>query len=145
MPTTTEISTYVTGLASATLAGTEEVYLASDEKTTVQAIADLNGSLITTIVNIGDWDMDATASVSIAHGIADYSKIRSVSVLIIPDAATTLIPLDTSAAGGVPAGAIGQIQSVNIPLYRTATETFDSTNYDSTSFNRGYITIQHIP
>jgi len=145
MPTTTEISTYVTGLASATLAGTEEVYLASDEKTTVQAIADLNGSLITTIVNIGDWDMDATASVSIAHGIADYSKIRSVSVLIIPDAATTLIPLDTSFSGGVPAGSIGQIQSVNIPLFRTATGTFDSTNYDSTSFNRGYITIQHIP
>ena len=46
MPTTTEISTYVTGLASATLAGTEEVYLATDEKTTVQDIANLGNSNI---------------------------------------------------------------------------------------------------
>jgi len=38
MPTQ-EISDYVTGLSSATLAGTEEVYLASDEKTTVNAIS----------------------------------------------------------------------------------------------------------
>ena len=46
MPATQEISSYVTGLASATLAGTEEVYLASDEKTTTQAIADLGNSNI---------------------------------------------------------------------------------------------------
>jgi hypothetical protein len=52
MPTTQEISTYVTGLASATLAGTEEVYLASDEKTTVNAISTFNnGNIISEFVN----------------------------------------------------------------------------------------------
>lgn len=144
MPTTQEISDYVTGLASATLAGTEEVYLATDEKTTTQDIADLNGGMKYSVVNIGDWDMDATASVNVTHGIADYSKIRSVNVLIIPDAATTLIPLNTSFAGGVPQGSVGQIQSSTLPLYRTAGGTFDSVNYDSTSFNRGYVTIGYV-
>ena len=38
MPTQ-EISDYVTGLSSATLTGAEEVYLATDEKTTVNAIS----------------------------------------------------------------------------------------------------------
>jgi len=41
-----ELSSYVTGLASATLTGTEEVYLVGDEKTTTQDIADLGNSNI---------------------------------------------------------------------------------------------------
>lgn len=44
MPTQ-EISDYVTGLSSATLDGTEEVYLSSDEKTTTQDIANLGGKV----------------------------------------------------------------------------------------------------
>ena len=139
MPTTQEISTYVTGLASATLAGTEEVYLATDEKTTVQDIADLNGNLITTIVNIGDWDMDAVSSVTIAHGIGDYTKIRAINVMIRNDATTNV-----SCLIGI-YGAIGTIDSTNIELIRATSGAFDSVNYDSTSYNRGYITIQHIP
>jgi hypothetical protein len=45
MPTTTEISDYVTGLSSATLTGAEEVYLATDEKATVQDIANFGGKV----------------------------------------------------------------------------------------------------
>jgi hypothetical protein len=44
MPTQ-EISDYVTGLSSATLTGAEEVYLATDEKTTVQDILNLGGKV----------------------------------------------------------------------------------------------------
>ena len=136
MPTTTEISTYVTSLASATLAGTEEVYLASDEKTTTQAIADLNGSLITTIVNIGDWDMDLTDNVNVAHGLT-FTKIRGWQVVIIDD--TTVEFLDLNFSGS------SNLSSTNFSLFRTTAGDFDNTDYDSTSFNRGYITIQHIP
>ena len=139
MPTTQEISSYVTGLASATLAGTEEVYLATDEKTTTQAIADLNGNLITTIVNIGDWNMDADTSATIAHGIADYTKIRAINVMIRNDATTSV-----SCLIGV-YGTIGTVDSTNIEIIRVTAGAFDSVNYDSTSYNRGYITIQHIP
>lgn len=45
MPTTTEISDYVTGLSSATLTGAEEVYLATDEKATVQDIVNFGGKV----------------------------------------------------------------------------------------------------
>ena len=139
MPTTQEISDYVTSLPTATLAGTEEVYLATDEKTTTQAIADLNGNLITTIVNIGDWNMDTDTSVTIAHGIADYTKIRAINVMIRNDATTSV-----SCLIGI-YGAIGTVDSTNIELTRATSGAFDSVNYDSTSYNRGYITIQHIP
>ena len=139
MPTTQEISDYVTSLPTATLAGTEEVYLATDEKTTVQDIADLNGNLITTIVNIGDWDMDTDISATIAHGIADYTKIRAINVMIRNDATTNV-----SCLIGI-YGTIGTVDSTNIELIRATSGAFDSVNYDSTSFNRGYITIQHIP
>lgn len=41
-----ELSDYVTGLSSATLDGSEEVYLVGNEKTTTQDIADLGNSNI---------------------------------------------------------------------------------------------------
>ena len=44
MPTK-ELSDYVTGLSSATLTGAEEVYLATDKKTTVKDIANLGGKV----------------------------------------------------------------------------------------------------
>jgi len=143
MPTTTEISTYVTGLASATLAGTEEVYLATDKKTTTQAIADLNGNLITTIVNIGDWDMDTAGSITVAHGLT-ASKIRDVSVLIINDASTDFRALDSCDSSGVGNG-ITSFDSTDVVLIRVAGGAFDGIDHNATSFNRGYITIQQIP
>ena len=36
------------------------------------------------------------------------------------------------------------VDSTNIVLSRVTAEFFDSVNFDSTSFNRGWITIQHI-
>lgn len=44
MPTTSKLSTYVTGLSDAgTLDGTEVIYLASNEKTTSQSVIELGG------------------------------------------------------------------------------------------------------
>jgi hypothetical protein len=65
MPTQ-EISDYVTGLSSATLTGAEEVYLATDEKTTVQDIANFNnGNIISEFIN------DSQASVG--GGFVDFT------------------------------------------------------------------------
>lgn len=119
---------------------------AADTLEKIENVLDSFGATLTTvIVDIGDWNMDASGSVSVAHGIADYSKIRTVDVMIIPDAATTLIPLVIgSSPAGATAGYIGQITSTNIILFRVAGASFDSVDYDSTSFNRGYITIQYV-
>ena len=146
MPTTQEISSYVTGLSSATLAGTEEVYLATDEKTTVQDIADLNGNLITTIVNIGDWDMTVTYWKLVAHGIADFTKIRAVSAVIINDAGDKMYNLAGIGEGtDALTGGIQNIQSTVITVQKTIGGFFDSVDFDSVGYNRGYLTIDHIP
>ena len=77
---TQEISSYVTGLSSATLAGTEEVYLASDEKTTVQDIADLGNS------NVKVWSAQ----------ISQTGTSAPVLTTLIDDFGLTLTPARAS-------------------------------------------------
>jgi len=102
------------------------------------------GGIRREIINIGDWDMDADGIVTVAHGLADYSKIKRVSVMIIPDAGSIILPLDCF-DGVSMSGGINQIDGTNIVLSRLASGLFDSTSFDSTSFNRGYILIDYLP
>lgn len=136
-----ELSSYVTGLSSATLDGSEEVYLVGNEKTTTQDIADLNGAFATTVISIGDWDMDTAGVASVAHGLT-FTDIRSISVLIINDTSTFIYPLNSNNAAGVGNGYF-YFDNTNVFLIRIAGGTFDSTDYNATSFNRGYITITY--
>ncbi len=93
------------------------------------------------IIEIGDWDMDTTATISVTH-LVDYTKIRSVSIVIKNDAATSLFNINSFTAG-VSNGAFQSIDGTNVNLERTTGGLFDSTDYNSTSFNRGFITIQY--
>lgn len=88
-------------------------------------------------LSIGDWNMDTTADVSIAHGLS-LSQIRSVEVVIFNDAATEADGLDK-----INYGDEGYIRwdGTNIILRRAAGGHFDSVDYDSTTYNRGYITV----
>lgn len=90
------------------------------------------------ILDIGDWNMDTTASVTVAHGIADFKKIRSIYVMIRNDADNSNSPL---AINGASSGFVSAVTGANIQLNRDVAGPFDSAAYDSTSFNRGYITI----
>ena len=113
-------------------------------KTYVASELTAKSTLNTKVVNIGDWNMDATGNVNISHGIADFTKIRSVKVLIRNDADSQLRDLyrpDSPTAGGY----VDYIDSSIVRLGRAASGEFDSTNYDSTSFNRGWIIIEHLP
>jgi hypothetical protein len=96
----------------------------------------------TKVIEIGDWDMDATVFVTVAHGIADFHKIRSVNVLIRNDANTSYVPIDTFADGVKPAGIYG-FDTNTVDLFRTSAGHFDSVSFDSTSYNRGFITITY--
>jgi hypothetical protein len=101
--------------------------------------------LRTKIIEIGDWDMDATLAVSVAHGISDYTKIRNISAVVRPDAANGIVPLirvDTTTAAAT-GGYVTGADATNIGLGRVIGGFFDSTDYNSTSFNRGFITIQY--
>lgn len=96
-------------------------------------------------IDIGDWDMltaTGTSTVSVAHGLT-LAKIRAIQVFIIRDDGTTKRPLDTATSGSVSTGNF-IADATNIILTRFSGSIFDSTNYDSTSFNRGYIRIEYI-
>lgn len=93
------------------------------------------------IYEIGDWDMVATASVSITISV-DRTKIRHISVLVRGDtAAIDISPLDkASSATGICAGTYNLTGVLNNAfLARVAGGAFDNINYDSTSYNRGWI------
>jgi hypothetical protein len=93
---------------------------------------------------IGAWNMDANSSVVIAHGIADYTKIRSMSAMIINDAQNALLNLSAVVfTTGLGYGAISGASSTIVELQRTNGGFFDSADYDDTGINRGFITITY--
>ncbi len=96
------------------------------------------------VIEIGDWNMDADTSVSVAHGLT-YANIRSVIALIRDDADTSVIDF-ASALNNNNATSSGNLacQTTNVVLTRDLGGAFDNTNYDSTSYNRGWITILYV-
>jgi hypothetical protein len=99
-----------------------------------------------TTIQIGDWDMDATPQVLVPHGIADFKKIRAISVLIRNDADSIIRNLTPSygAGGGIDDGAgPTTIDSTNVTIDRASGGFFDSAAFDSTGFNRGWVTITY--
>ena len=111
------------------------------------AVADGTNIIKTKVIAIGDWNMDATASVSVTHGL-DASKIVDVSAIIIPDTGTGLVTLHlnyaTTASGLVNGNIVWLGTGTIVGLERLASSIFDSVNYDATSYNRGYVTITYI-
>lgn len=109
------------------------------------AISDGTNFIHTKIINIGDWNMDSTAVLGVAHGLT-YSKIRGVAAMIRNDADTELHPLtlgifaDTTT---IP-GSVYDVDSTNVNLRRASAGEYDNTAYDSTSYSRGWITITYV-
>ena len=106
---------------------------------------DISGNLLTKGINIGDWDMDADAGASVAHGLT-LANIRRISVMIRNDTGGTDLqyPLDWANTSGVVQGSV-LLGTVNVVLSRLASGTFDTTAFNATSYNRGWITIDYIP
>ena len=101
-------------------------------------------NILTRIVEIGDWNMDTGTQVTVAHGIgASYKNIRSISVIIRDDDDSDYYKLERVALDGVIQGGVSLIQTVNISLDRLTGGIFDAALFDSTSFNRGWVTIQY--
>jgi len=102
-----------------------------------------NNVLKTKTIDIGDWDMDASDSVSIAHGIADFKKIRSVNIIVRNDTDNAYYKIETPDTTGVVSGGVSRVISTVIDIFRLSGGFFDGTAFDSTSYNRGWITIQY--
>lgn len=100
-------------------------------------------------LEIGDWDMDATDFVTIPHGLSstEWKTIRNVQAIIRSDDDLSYYNLTTqqNSVDGTCTGAINVIDSTNIGLIRTRTYEFDNTFFDSTSYNRGWVTFEYTP
>lgn len=94
------------------------------------------------IVQIGDWDMDTTSTAIILHGISDFTKIRSITASIRNDvdgAIYNLCIADPSTF--VLDGSVDYANTTQLVLSRRSGGAFDNSNFNSTSFNRGWVTI----
>ena len=90
------------------------------------------------VIDIGDWNMDTGASTTAVNTITEWQTIRDVTLLIRDDADTTYY-----------SGADGDVQvkytSALFVFTRTAAGIFDNTNFDSSSYNRGYVRFSYQP
>lgn len=102
------------------------------------------GILKVKVVEIGGWDMDADASKNVAHGLT-LSKIRAVSVVVRNDAGDTYYAFSTASPTNPHDIVIQYIDATNVVLQRANSTAFDSTGYDQTPYNRGWITIWYEP
>lgn len=93
------------------------------------------------IVDIGDWNMDSTSSVSVTHNLT-VTDIRDINVVIKSDSGN-LIPLNADTGTG-PGGYWQEQTTTSVTLTRAASGIFDNTGHDQTSFNRGWVTITYV-
>lgn len=87
----------------------------------------------TKVFEIGDWDMDTFPAKLVALPGIDQTKIRGVNIIIIHDNGTTVYQFD----------GLNAITGTGIFITRDSSSVFDSTNFDSTSYNRGWVTITY--
>lgn len=105
-----------------------------------------SGAFIKTkIIQTGDWNIyttgggSASATKLVAHGLgANFIKIRKVSVQIIRDDSARIYDLASNNSGG----GIDYIDNTNVNLVSLNT-FFNSTDFQATSFNRGFVTIDY--
>ncbi len=132
--------------AATAFTGAEKIPVVQSGSNKAATPSQFLGGLNVKIVNIGDWNMDSSGQVTVAHGLgANFSKIRLVTAEIINDAGTatyTLISCFTNVGlSSNVTGAIESKDSTNISLTRVQGGFFDSTDFNSTGYNRGWVTI----
>jgi len=136
------VNTDITSLQSSITATTQTASDNSTKLATTAFVKITNAGLNTKVIDIGDWNMDVLIAVSVIHGLTS-SKIRAISVLIRHDNDINVIgfPADDAASTS---DEFASFDTVNIVLSRGTAGYFDNTGYDSTSYNRGWITIQYV-
>lgn len=102
----------------------------------------LGDILKTKVLDIGDWNMDTTVTKNVAHGLT-FANIRSIRVLIRNDANTARYSFTDINVGGTTYQAV-TADATNISMFRETGGIYDSANYDSTSYNRGWIIIEYV-
>lgn len=128
-------------------------YINSDITEVIYEIVNKDGSLYVNSINIdnghvesilfeiGDWNMDTSGSVTFAHNL-NYDKIIGIESVLIrndTDANRALLYGETGSGGS---GGFANFNVNDISLQRISGGIFDNTNYDSTSYNRGWVILK---
>jgi hypothetical protein len=93
-------------------------------------------------VDIGNWNMDASTSTVVSTGITG-SSIKNANVYIISDNGLNFYPLYYDNGGGGTGGYFRWDTSGDFTIAKIGGGFFDTTAFDSTSFNRGYVSIEY--
>jgi hypothetical protein len=127
-----------------------DLYIAITGQWAITAIyRKANAEVVTKIIPIGDWNMNTTGTLTVAHGVT-MSKIRSISAVIYPDNSLEVYPL-TGLLNLTPGGSI-YAGAINCNLFRFSDaqaaytgslSAFGNSSFSATSFNRGWITIEY--
>lgn len=100
--------------------------------------------LATKVVEIGDWNMQTSVSVNVAHGLGvDFIKIRSISVIIRNDGGNLYYKLERINTTGGAEGGIVDVGSASIRCGRLTGGFFDAVGFSTTPYNRGWVTFQY--
>ncbi len=95
-------------------------------------------------MEIGDWNMDIDLYTTVAHGFT-LSTIRSISVLIRGDTGVNIFRsfncFDVQSAEIL--SQYIEIDATDVTLIRDTDGALDGNAFDSTSFNRGFITLEY--
>jgi hypothetical protein len=112
--------------------------------TTAEINTLIGNTLKTKVIDIGNWDMDATAGINLAHGIADYTKIRSIKVTIRNDADSIYYDFPSVLSAGTTVEN-ASVDTTEIYLNRATSGFFDDTSFDTAAaYNRGWVILQYI-
>ena len=95
-------------------------------------------------IEIGDWNMDSSTGLAVNHKLGNlYKNVRAIQIIVRDDADSVYSNLNGSTSVGNTTGGTSTsgITSTQIYLVRTASGMYDNANYNSTSYNRGWITV----
>lgn len=104
------------------------------------------GEIKRTVVEIGDWDMDANQTTTVAHGLT-FSKIRNVEGVIRNDANNIFYSSGYIGASGNVQWTTTTIDATNVTLTRRpggGGGVFDDPAFSTTPFNRGWLIIDYV-
>lgn len=93
------------------------------------------------IYPINDWDMVADQQKDVVVDIPRVN-VRTLNAMIINDTSTSFMDFNANNSGSGTHGIQASIDK--IVLYRATGGDFDNISHDSTSFNRGYLTVGYV-
>lgn len=127
-----------------------------------KTLVEPTGTLKTMITEIGDWNMNTTASKLVTlNGVIPPGgflpiaippeNIRGVDVIIINDAGLNVYDFIATQNGTTPSVPLIQIAkftfifvTTTVTLYRANGGWFDSADFQNTGYNRGWITVNYV-